>query len=103
MSESTVEPINLAARFNPAPAPLTPARKQKRRSSRSKLKTQCTKLSNRASAFLTLAELGFEQTSYARLLLGLNNQALAASLPKALPLDFEKQGPQVDPQEWLAP
>ena len=105
MSESTVEPINLAAPFNPAPAPLVPAHRKKRRSSRSKLKAQCQKLSNDndASAVLTLADLGFEQSSYARLLLGLNDQALATSLPKALPLDCEKQGPQVNPQEWLAP
>lgn len=100
--ESTAGPINLAARFNPAPAPLTPARKQKRRSSRPKLKAQCTKLSNRASAFLTLADLGFDLTSYDVLMLGPNNRTLAAFLPAVRPMNLEMQGPQADLQEWLS-
>ena len=103
MGKSTAGPINLAVPFNPALNRSVPAHNPVHRLSWSKLKAQCLKLSKSSSCPLFLAELGFDRTSYDVLLLDPNDNTLAACLPTAQPFNLEEQGPQVDPQEWLAP
>lgn len=102
MRDFTTEPISLATLFNPLPINV-PTSKPKYHSRTNALTAQCQAISKIATGAMSLAELGFSHPQWDVFMITPSGKPWASRLPPAVPFSLEEQGPQADPQEWLAP